>query len=238
MGTCWLTWVEIQHEVIEFGADKEVGVLVPQLVVLHGVFGEAVDLDPGPRVRIISHDVQNTIAELAPDDEERRLAGGNEMMGVRLLLWQVCLNQARGSPRPWWRHQMETFSVLLALCAGNSPVTGEFPSQRPVTRSFYVFFGLRLNKRWSKQSRRRWSETQSLWLWRHCNAHLYLINHHISIIQTMKLDTSVYRFNDLSNSNGEIYLIPVSQMRAPSGGLSRTSRKLWQDYSSCYMFWT
>ena len=32
----------------------------------------------------------------------------------------------------WWRHQMETFSALLALCAGNSPVTGEFPSQRPV----------------------------------------------------------------------------------------------------------
>ena len=26
----------------------------------------------------------------------------------------------------WWRHQMETFSALLALCAGNSPVTGVF----------------------------------------------------------------------------------------------------------------
>ena len=37
-----------------------------------------------------------------------------------------------------WRHQMEAFSALLALCAGNSPVTGEFPSQRPVTRSFDV----------------------------------------------------------------------------------------------------
>ena len=35
----------------------------------------------------------------------------------------------------WWRHQMETFSALLALCAGNSPVTGEFPTQRPVTQS-------------------------------------------------------------------------------------------------------
>ena len=55
----------------------------------------------------------------------------------------------------WWRHQMETFSALLALCAGNSPVTGEFPSQRPVTRSFDVFFDLRLNKQLSKQSRRR-----------------------------------------------------------------------------------
>ena len=51
----------------------------------------------------------------------------------------------------WWRHQMETFSVLLAICAGNSPVTGEFPAQRPVTQSFNVFFDLRLNKRLSKQ---------------------------------------------------------------------------------------
>ena len=41
---------------------------------------------------------------------------------------------------------METFSALLAICAGNSPVTGEFHAQRPVTRSFYVFFDLRPNK--------------------------------------------------------------------------------------------
>ena len=47
-----------------------------------------------------------------------------------------------------WCHQMETFSALLALCAGNSPVTGEFPSQRPVTRSFDVFFDLCLNNSW------------------------------------------------------------------------------------------
>ena len=47
---------------------------------------------------------------------------------------------------------METFSALLALCAGNSPVTGEFPAQRPVTRSFDVFFDPRPNKRLSKQS--------------------------------------------------------------------------------------
>ena len=50
----------------------------------------------------------------------------------------------------WWRHQMETFSALLAICAGNSPVPGESPSQRPVTRSFDVYFDLRLNKRLSK----------------------------------------------------------------------------------------
>ena len=46
---------------------------------------------------------------------------------------------------------METFSALLAICEGNSPVTGEFPAQRQVTRSFDVFFDLRLNKRLSKQ---------------------------------------------------------------------------------------
>ena len=55
-------------------------------------------------------------------------------------------------PVPWWRHQMETFSALLAICAGNSPVHGEFPAQKPVTRSFDVFFDLHLNKRLSKQS--------------------------------------------------------------------------------------
>ena len=42
----------------------------------------------------------------------------------------------------WWCHQMETFSVLLTICTGNWPVTGEFPSQRPVTRSFDVFYDL------------------------------------------------------------------------------------------------
>ena len=41
---------------------------------------------------------------------------------------------------------MEVFSALLALCEGNSPVTGESPSQRPVTQSFDVFFDLRPNK--------------------------------------------------------------------------------------------
>ena len=46
---------------------------------------------------------------------------------------------------------MEKYSALLAICAGNSPVTGEFPAQRPVTRSFDVFFDVRLNKRLSKQ---------------------------------------------------------------------------------------
>ena len=53
---------------------------------------------------------------------------------------------------PWWRHQMEVFSASLARCAGNSPVTGEFHTQRPVTRSFDVFFDIRLIKRLSIQT--------------------------------------------------------------------------------------
>ena len=76
----------------------------------------------------------------------------------------------RQSPyRSLWRHQMETFPALLVICAGNSPVPGEFPAQRPVTRSFDVFFDLRLNKQLSKQSRGWWFETPSRSLWRQRN---------------------------------------------------------------------
>ena len=62
---------------------------------------------------------------------------------------------------------METFSALLAICVGNSPVPGEFPAQWPATRSFDVFFDLRLNKLLSKQSWGWWFETLLRSLWRH-----------------------------------------------------------------------
>ena len=64
------------------------------------------------------------------------------------------------------------FRVTGPLC-GDSPVTGEFPSQRPMTRSFDVFFDLRLNKQLRKQSWGWWFETPSSSLWRHCNAVQY-----------------------------------------------------------------
>ena len=76
------------------------------------------------------------------------------------------------SVNSWWRHQMETFSALLAICARNSPVTGKFPSQSAVLRSFAVFFDLRLNKRLREQSWGWWFETPSHSLWRHCNGTL------------------------------------------------------------------
>ena len=61
------------------------------------------------------------------------------------------------------------FRVTGPLC-GECIGPGEFPAQRPVTRSFEVFFDLRLNKRLSKQSWGWWFETQSCSLWRQCNA--------------------------------------------------------------------
>ena len=79
--------------------------------------------------------------------------------------WQHFHNGAK-----WWRHQMETFSALLALWAENSSVSGDFPSQRPVTRNSDVFFDLHLNKPLSKQSWGLWFEMPLRSLWRHCNA--------------------------------------------------------------------
>ena len=90
--------------------------------------------------------------------------------------WALCLLKAQHRPEPsWWRHQMETFSALLAICAGNSPVPGEFPTQRPVTLSFDVYFDLRPNKRLSKQSWGWWFETPWRPFWRHRNVHDYVL---------------------------------------------------------------
>ena len=63
------------------------------------------------------------------------------------------------------------FRVTGLLC-GEFTGPGEFPAQRPVTRSSDVFFDLRLNKRLSKQPWGWWFETPSWSLWRQCNAFL------------------------------------------------------------------
>ena len=87
----------------------------------------------------------------------------------------------------WWRHHMKTFSALLAICAGNSPVTGEFPAQRPVKRDVGVFFDLRLTRRLSKQWRSWWFETPSCQLWRHCNEILHYLWEKKNLSKIMKL---------------------------------------------------
>ena len=93
----------------------------------------------------------------------------------------------------WWRHQLETFSALLAICAGNSPITGEFPAQKQVTQSFDAFFDLRLNKRLSKQWWGWWFETPSSSLWGHRNGEQtvpsmpnenHMKTHYIDVIMT------------------------------------------------------
>ena len=87
---------------------------------------------------------------------------------------------------------METFSALLAICAGNSPVPGEFPTQRPVTRSFDVYFDLRPDKRLSKQSWGWWFETLSHSLWRHRNAETSLPNHLVILLGHVVYLENVY----------------------------------------------
>ena len=80
-------------------------------------------------------------------------------------------NELNGHRVSWWRHQMKTFSALMAICAGNSPVPGEFPHKGHWRGAlmFFFFFHLRLNKRLSEQSWDWWSETPPRSLWRRGN---------------------------------------------------------------------
>ena len=76
---------------------------------------------------------------------------------------------SRSCPISWRHHQMETFSATPALCVGNSPVAGRFPSQRPVMQSCDVSLICVLNKRLSKQSWGWWFKMPPRSLWCHCN---------------------------------------------------------------------
>ena len=82
---------------------------------------------------------------------EQKVAISQKGFNASKLLTMVNIWGENNIQTPWWRHQKETFSESLAICAGNSPVTGEFPAQKAVTQNFDVFFDLRLIKRLSKQ---------------------------------------------------------------------------------------
>ena len=133
----------------------------------------------------------------------------------------------------WWRHQMETFSVLLALCAGNSPVTDEFPSQRPVTRSFDVFIDLRLNKRLCKQSWHRWFETPSRSLLRHCDILLGSCDLAICIIQDSWSNPTKYGYIQTATKHNttdvhNYQIVPNMSFvndKTPNSGLSSQTSK-------------
>ena len=81
---------------------------------------------------------------------------------------------------------METFSELMALCAGNSPVNSP---QRPGTRGFDVFFDLFLNKRLSKQSSGWLFEMPLHPLWRYCYESSYFISGFSFTVAIIKFDT-------------------------------------------------
>ena len=105
-----------------------------------------------------------------------------------------------------WCHQMEALSALLAIFAGNSPVSGEFPAQRPVTRSFDIFFDLRLNKRLSKQSWGWWFETLSYPLWRHRNI-LQIWQEYLHFIQPTQQYDEWHIFGGVKSSLSDAYIV-------------------------------
>ena len=115
----------------------------------------------GPNLQYVIIGSDNNLAL----NRQQAIIWTNDSLVYRCIYASLCLNT-----KPWWCQQMETFSALLAICMGNSPVTREFPTQRPVTRSFDVFFDLHPNKRLSKQSWCWWFEMPLCPLWHHCNA--------------------------------------------------------------------
>ena len=119
---------------------------------------------------LLIHSQTSTVAPLTFENgliiSSHALCNYFSMLGLRLN--HVSKNGPRRPsecPWTWGRHQMGTLSASLALCVGNSPVNGEFPAQRPVTRNFDVFFDHRLNKQLSKQSWGWWFEKPSRSLW-------------------------------------------------------------------------
>ena len=104
-------------------------------------------------------------------------------------------------------------------CAGNSPVTGEFSSQRPVMRGFEIFFDLRLNTRLCQQLRLRWFETSSHSLWRHCD----VLNYSSCFTESqLWFDLDIYLFIYLCIDLVFHYLFISAE--AESGVLEKTLR--------------
>ena len=105
---------------------------------------------------------------------------------------------------------METFSALLTICAGNSPVPGEFPTQRPVTRNFDVFFDLHPDKRLSKQWWGWWFETPSSPLWRHCNGLIQLVRN--LLIAKLWFLHNFHMFSDIQWSDMSFHFLASELM--------------------------
>ena len=118
-----------------------------------------------------------------------------------------------------------TFSALPDICAGNSPVTGEFPTQRPVTRSFDIFFDLRLNKRLSKQRWGWWFETSS----RHYDVTVMYHHSYKGKIVPSERTNRVVKHTPKT----EVGHCSAAYVQAPSGA-SYTMTKCWEQILAIY----
>ena len=118
---------------------------------------------------------------------------------------------------PWWCHEMETFSVILALCAGNSPVT------RALVLSSIT---LCPNKWLSKQSWGWWFETPLCSLWHHCNfITIFLLNRlwvwlYWSCSPFGKISIGSFNWSVLTPSHHNQCYVPWHNMLCASAGLN------------------
>ena len=139
-----------------------------KFISMHGQYLDATGLTP----------------PMPSDVFDSHLPGWHAPASPRLTITIVTLIFAKHDDVIKWEHFP---GYWLTLCAGNSPITGEFLAQRPVTWSFGVSFDLRLNKRLSKQSWGWWFETPSRSFWRHCNGYSFVTFHsthtHLKSIQ-------------------------------------------------------
>ena len=94
---------------------------------------------------------------------------GSWMASPTTPLMKVKWGDLHGHRFIWWRHQMETFSALLALCVGNHWSPENSPHKGQWRRALMFSLIYALNKRSSKQSWGRWFEMPPRSLWRHCN---------------------------------------------------------------------
>ena len=92
------------------------------------------------------------------------------------------------------------FRVTDPVC-GEFTGPGEFPTQRPLTRSFDIFFDLRLNKRLSKQPWGWWFEKPSWSLWRQCNASTVKAKYGVSFVD------SAFDWYSVSSCNHHVFNI-------------------------------
>ena len=129
-------------------------------------------------------------------NQSAKLRIQNESMAILQTVNERLLNY-HWFPNPRWSHQKETFSALLAICAGNSLVTGGSPHEGQWRGALMFSLICALNKQ-LKQSWALWVETTSRPWWRHCNAWFRVYYPHCIIFITLKsFARSLWNMNDM-----------------------------------------